>query len=123
MKLGAKAKYLIPGERETLRLIDYIKTRRETGVCETCDHEMKDHPRCQACGILCGTGHILSLSEYRGHELCGNCIHSWKVLERVRDKRVSFNKFVSPSTIKYEPMSRSLNKLSVEKLKELQGND
>lgn len=107
MKRGATTKYL--DNRQELHLNDYRQIRTETGICGTCEQKMTTHEKCQSCGFLCGNGHILSLSKYRRYELCGNCIHSWKVLERVQGRDVSFDEFASPRLIKPPPKVREGN--------------
>jgi len=63
--------YEVPG---TERMVDYATYRAITGKCETCGAEMNDHPKCDACGALCGPGHLHEkLSPYQGFNLCGEC--------------------------------------------------
>lgn len=76
--MRVREKYNPYGTRKERGLADYIKHRRETGICETCNQEMKEHDKCEACGILCGPGHDRSTEEYQGRELCWNCVEDWK---------------------------------------------
>lgn len=70
-------KYQLPDspdieEKYRGRIVDYASYRRITGKCETCGAEMANHPKCGACGVLCGTGHLDWLpSSYRGQQLLG----------------------------------------------------
>ncbi len=76
--MRVREKYLPSGTRKELGLINYIKHRRETGICEDCGHTMKGHDTCVGCGILCGPGHDRSAEDYQGHNLCWSCIEGWK---------------------------------------------
>jgi len=62
-----------------------------------CGELLKGHPRCEACGILCGSGHIFQLVHYGGHNLCSGCAKVWK-LHPERD----WKDFTHPSTSKVE---------------------
>lgn len=75
----------------------YGKYRALTGKCETCKVSMKEHPRCEGCGILCGPGHLYSTIKYRGHNICIPCRTNWEILERMRGRRVEWNEFLSPT--------------------------
>lgn len=44
------------------------------GKCPICGVRFKDHPKCDACGILVGSWHLVGgLSKYEGKMLCGEC--------------------------------------------------
>lgn len=88
------SKYRLP---ETGQLVDHATYRQMTGKCETCGAQMDDHPKCDACANLCGTGHLDTFpSPYRGHNLCGRCIVSWKTLDRVIGKKATWDEFLNP---------------------------
>jgi hypothetical protein len=70
--------------------IDALQYRVLTGICETCHLPMEGHPKCAACGILCGPGHIYGLSTYHGAKVCSGCLHSWKVLEKKKGKELTW---------------------------------
>jgi len=75
----------------------YDLYRSVTGKCETCGAEMDNHPKCGACGILCGTGHLEGLpSPYRGHGLCGHCVASWKRLDQLVGRETTWSEFLNP---------------------------
>jgi len=81
---------------DTDRMVDYATYRELTGKCETCGAQMEAHPACDACGNLCGTGHLDGLpSPYRGHSLCGHCIVNWKHLDRVLRRQGAWEEFLS----------------------------
>ena len=71
----------------------YETYRRFTGKCEVCHAPIQPHPRCDACGILCGMGHENVLSPYRGHDLCGPCIKAWKVKDNLFGKEMTWSEF------------------------------
>jgi len=80
-----------------LSCLHYVLYRVETGKCEACGAEMASHPKCDACGILCGTGHLYGVpSLYRGHNLCGYCVTSWKRLDRLIGGETTYEEFKSP---------------------------
>ena len=91
--MRAREKYLPQGTRKQLGLTDYIKHRRETGICETCNQEMKTHDRCEACGILLGSGHDCHLAPYLGHDICWPCDMEWHKKEQRSGQLISFEKF------------------------------
>ncbi len=91
--MRVREKYLPYGSRKEQGLADYIKHRRETGICETCNQDMKTHDVCEACHILCGPGHDRSTEEYLGHELCWSCVEDWKEAGSI----ISFFKFRWPN--------------------------
>ena len=120
MRRGATTKYL-PNRKE-LHLNDYLPQRNKTGICETCGYKedishrrssMELHPKCDACKILCGHGHVFLLSVFRGYELCGACRYSWGVLERVAGREVNLDEFIDPSRIKPPPLPSNLHKLGL----------
>ena len=82
------------------RMVDYVTYRELTGKCETCGAPINAHPDCDACGILCGTGHFDGLpSSYREHNLCGHCIVNWKHLNRALRRRATWDEFLSGKMI------------------------
>ncbi len=88
------AKYLLPG---TKRRVGYATYRPTTGRCETCGEKMADHPKCGACGVLCGGNHLESLpSPRRGQKLCGHCILAWERLDQVLGRQSKWEEFLSP---------------------------
>ncbi len=82
--------------KATLALEEYIEA---TGKCPDCDLPMENHPKCEACNCLAGTGHENRLSEYRGHKLCGHCYLFWRRLEKRRGEEISWKQFTSPKSI------------------------
>jgi hypothetical protein len=79
------------------RCVGYEEYRRSTGFCETCGHTVRNHPRCQGCGLWCGTGHLeYSTTLYRSHRLCGRCIAAWEVLDRVVGEKTRWDEFKDP---------------------------
>ena len=60
-----------------------LNKRKETGICETCNHRMKDHPVCKGCGILVGNWHESEPQKYRGMILCWYCVKMWKKSGRI----------------------------------------
>ena len=74
----------------------YMAYRAATGLCETCGEPMDTHPRCDACGFLCGSGHLEGLSQYRGHSICGYCITAWKKLEGLLGREATWQEFTHP---------------------------
>ena len=93
--MRVREKYLPQGSRKKLSLADYIKNRRETGICLTCGEAMKEHDTCEACRILCGSGHERSASDFRGHQVCGSCADDWKTRERIKGREISFRELCS----------------------------
>jgi len=68
--------------------------RRETGQCETCNQKIARHDECDACLILCGSGHIEGQSsKYRGHKLCSYCIQTWEKVEMILGRAVEYEEF------------------------------
>ncbi|MBA7586755.1 hypothetical protein ES708_28760 [subsurface metagenome] len=93
----ATGKYRLP---DNGRAVDYATFRELTGKCENCNAPMKGHPVCDACGILCGTGHLDGPpSPYRGHTLCGHCIVNLKHLDRVLRREGAWEEFLSGKRI------------------------
>lgn len=87
-------KYRLPG---TGKMVSFTTYRAVTGKCEKCDAPMDDHPECDACGALCGSGHLDGLpSPYRGHQLCGHCLVLWKRLDRVIGRQTLWGEFLIP---------------------------
>ena len=86
------------GSRKELGLTNYIAERRKTGICEICGHTIEGHPQCEACGILCGGKHLSSLEEYQGHELCWDCVETWKKKEEAGEV-IDLHKFRWPTGI------------------------
>lgn len=72
------------------RRMTYSAYREQTDICETCRRPIERHPKCEACGILTGRGHIYSLMQYRGRQLCPACVKQWKDLERARHNKLSW---------------------------------
>ncbi len=91
--MRVREKYLPYGSRKKLSLANYIKNRRETGICETCNQEMKTHDTCEACGILCGPWHDCQLAPYLGHDICFPCDMEWHKKEAKSGQLISFEKF------------------------------
>ncbi len=91
--MRVREKYLPYGSRKERGLADYIKHRRETGICETCSQEMKTHDVCEACGVLCGSWHDFRLTHYLGHDICEACNQSWRAKERKTGELISFEDF------------------------------
>lgn len=84
----------IPGKD---KMVDFDTYRGVTGQCETCGSAMNRHPRCDACGILCGLRHFEYLpSVYREHTLCGHCIGFWKALDCNTGRQTTYDEFVNP---------------------------
>ena len=76
------------------RKVPWDVFRRETGQCETCDQKIARHDECEACLILCGSGHIEGKpSKYRGHKLCGYCIQTWQKAEITMGRAVEYEEF------------------------------
>ena len=100
--LKARLEVLEPGlekAKKADRMVDYVTYRELTGKCETCNAPMNAHPTCDACGILCGTGHFDGLpSPYRGHNLCGHCIVYWKNRDKVLKREATWDEFLSGKT-------------------------
>ena len=71
---------------------DYLKSRRRTGFCE-CGAEMKIHPKCEGCNILCGSRHLSMLCSYRGRSICSECIKHWQTLEKLATREVRWKEF------------------------------
>jgi len=94
-----QGRYLIPG---TNQAVDYATYRAKTGDCETCGAPMDSHPQCEGCGILCGEGHEVSLSPYRGHGLCYLCIKSWQTQDRAVGRETTWEEFHSPKLSLFE---------------------
>jgi len=93
-------KYRLPNSD---RMVDYVTYRELTGKCETCGAPTGTHPACDACGILCGTGHFDGLpSLYRGHNLCGHCIVYWKNRDKVLKREATWEEFLSGKVIEKE---------------------
>jgi len=92
-------RYLIPGTDEW---VNYATYREKTGTCETCGAPMASHPECEGCGILCGEGHLASLSPYRGHDLCRYCIRLWRSQERAVGRETTWEEFRSPKLSLFE---------------------
>ncbi len=82
--MRVREKYLPTGSRKKLSLADYIKQRRETGICETCNQEMKTHDRCEACGILCGPWHDCQLAPIWGMIFAFYAI--WSGIKKNKDR-------------------------------------
>lgn len=75
----------------------YDLYRDITGKCETCGAKLDSHPKCDACSTLCGPGHLDTiLSPYRGYDLCGHCIVSWKSLEQLAGRETTWTEFLNP---------------------------
>ena len=70
--------------------IDVLQYRTLTGICETCHLPMEGHPKCAACGILCGLSHIYGLCTYRDVTVCSGCLRSWEVLEKEKGKDLTW---------------------------------
>jgi len=76
---------------------NYDLYRRVTGKCETCGEPMETHPKCEACGVLCDTGHLEGLpSPYRGYDLCGHCEAKWRTLDKVIGRETTWKEVLSP---------------------------
>lgn len=77
---------------------DYGAYRQVTGKCERCGVMMKNHPVCEACGILCGPGHLEdSLGNYRGHKICGYCPKAWERLDKELGRETTWEEFTRPT--------------------------
>lgn len=62
--------------------------------CRVCGSDTRI---CDACLILCGENHLEGLpSGYRGHDLCGHCISSWKTLDKLMGRETSWKEFLDP---------------------------
>ena len=76
---------------------NYVLYRDVTGICETCGAKLANHPKCDACNILCGEGHLDEPpSLYRGHNLCGHCIVKWETLDKVIGREANWQEVVNP---------------------------
>ena len=64
--------------------------------CPHCYILTRDHPRCNACGILCGIGHNNALCEYRGKKLCGYCVKRWQKLDELIGRQTTFAEMMNP---------------------------
>lgn len=65
------------------------------GNCDVCGAGLEGHPACDACGILCGFGHIeCGLSEYREHMLCSHCLGRWKNMDRRMGRETLWREFL-----------------------------
>ncbi len=73
--------------------------REVTGECDTCNVAMKNHPKCDGCGILTGVGHEDFSSSYRGHNLCGHCVARWKRLDKDVGKKTTWGGFMRPDLL------------------------
>jgi len=78
------------------RRVHYMVYRVKTGLCETCGESMKSHPKCDACGALSGSGHLISCSRYRGHARCGDCQRAWERLDRIIGRKTTWEEFLRP---------------------------
>lgn len=62
-----------PGRPKTLVVSYSRQALKPSEICPQCELTKKDHPRCSACGALCGSGHEDNLFEHRGHLVCEHC--------------------------------------------------
>lgn len=67
--------------------------------CPRCYIIMRNHPKCNACGILCGIGHKNALCEYRGKKLCSYCVGAWRRLERLIGREAKWGEFLRPDPL------------------------
>lgn len=87
---------------------DYGAYRQVTGRCERCGVMMKNHPVCEACGILCGPGHLEdSLGNYRGHKICGNCLKVWERLDKELGRETTWGEVTRPTPRLFEEESKA----------------
>ena len=62
-------------------------------ICDICGVPLEEHPKCEACGILVGPGHVSGvLEEFRGHKICTDCRWYWQKLEKLEGKEVAWAK-------------------------------
>lgn len=79
IKISEPKGYQLPGSDGYVPWEEY---RQITGLCETCGQKMNNHEKCEACGTLCGPGHLEGRTQrFRGHNLCSYCPLAWKRLE------------------------------------------
>lgn len=91
-------KYRLP---KTGEWVNYDTYRKLRGKCETCKAQMDTHPKCDACGALCGKGHLEKLpSPYQEQKLCKHCIGFWKGLDKVIGRKATWSEFQNPDKIK-----------------------
>ena len=68
--------------------------REKTGFCEICEHAVKAHPECKACGIWSGANHAAeSLYAYMEYQLCDSCISAWKNMDKQRGREATRGEF------------------------------
>ena len=84
----------------------YLDYRQVTGKCEVCHALIQTHPKCEACGILCGIGHENVLSPYRGHSLCGRCLVAWKGKDSLYGRETTWEEFTRPTLL---PLPKDLS--------------
>jgi len=73
-------KYPLPSGKK----VSWHTYRIETGKCEMCGEEMREHPFCCRCGIISGIGHDEATFEKNGKKYCGFCFYV--LLKREREK-------------------------------------
>ncbi len=63
-----------------------VEYEQRTGECKTCGARIDSHPQCPLCGVICGPGHLDTLTEFRGHSICNWCACKWERLEAKGDR-------------------------------------
>lgn len=86
-----------------------------------CGKQLEDHPECESCGILTGSGHEHYLSRYREHSLCGKCMGDWKRMEVLAQREVTFEELVKGFSLKemltpIQEMKQERNRQVIKKL-------
>lgn len=66
-------------------------------MCPYCENR-KEHPKCEACGIIIGENHLeAKLYKYRDHHLCNYCLNTWE-----RHPNKNWQQFAHPNSPKNE---------------------
>lgn len=74
----------------------------ENRICPACGVRIREHPKCEACTILCGRKHEYSLKPFHGHAVCEQCRRFWQMFERRVGRETTLHEFVKQKLEKVE---------------------